>query len=618
VFTFYGPQRIAAPIFVSSDSGVSWTLTSAPTNMWSSVASSADGAKLFAGGNFLERTIFSTNPVPGGIFVSTNQGATWNLSSAPTNQWSSLACSADGSKIVAANSPLDPTVGGPIYRSTDSGATWTVTTAPSKHWSSVASSADGTKLVAVATYEYNDGSQEVPGLVYTSTDSGATWTPTSAPGNVWASVACSADGTKIVAAANSPDEPQLGDQGLIYRSTDSGLTWTPTGAPSNYWSSVASSADGTHLIAGVSQTSFGSLYISSDSGATWEETAAPLDYWVSVASSADGYRLVAAGFGWVCTLPYAGPWKLTGAPLAIWNILSCSADGTKLVAANEDHIYTSNDSGATWIQTAPTNFGGAGQVASSADGTGIVAAIGNLIFASTNSGATWYRTSASSNYWGSVAVSPDGTRWAAVAWMLLPPSWTEGDPSIYTSADLGQTWIPRSVPSTNCCFGVEYSADGTTLVVYGSADGLLYTSMDSGATWTQTTAPTNSGPSCADSTMLANEPAGDFGKVVCSSDGGKIFAAASPIGGPIVTLQSPPASPPPPPSPKLTIGFSEGGYKVSWLVPSTTFVLQESADLKAANWTTVPTAPTLNFTNLHYEVPLPLSSRVSFYRLKQQ
>jgi hypothetical protein len=116
--------------------------------------------------------------------------------------------------------------------------------------------------------------------------------------------------------------------------------------------------------------------------------------------------------------------------------------------------------------------------------------------------------------------------------------------------------------------------------------------------------------------MLANEPAGDFGKVVCSSDGDKIFTASS--SGPIITLQSPLAYAPPPPSPRLTIGFSEARYKLSWLVPSTTFVLQESADLKAANWTTIPTAPTLNFTNLHYEVPLPLSSRVSFYRLQQR
>jgi photosystem II stability/assembly factor-like uncharacterized protein len=54
----------------------------------------------------------------------------------------------------------------------------------------VASSADGTKLVAVA----------LTGYIYTSADSGATWTQTGAQ-ELWNSVASSADGTKLVAVA---------------------------------------------------------------------------------------------------------------------------------------------------------------------------------------------------------------------------------------------------------------------------------------------------------------------------------------------------------------------------------------------------------------------------------
>src|SRR5436190_795884 len=68
---------------------------------------------------------------------------TWTQTSAPITNWSGVASSADGSRLVAAVS------GGRIYTSTDSGAGWTATGAPSTNWSAVASSADGTKLVAV-------------------------------------------------------------------------------------------------------------------------------------------------------------------------------------------------------------------------------------------------------------------------------------------------------------------------------------------------------------------------------------------------------------------------------------------------------------------------------------
>src|SRR5208282_1980808 len=115
---------------------------------------------------------------------------------------------------------------------------WIGTSAPGANWASVASSADGTKLVAA------DRSGEG---IFNSTNSGATWTKTSAPYDYWASVACSTNGTKLVAVAVS--DTSFTNPGSIYISTDSGTTWTQTSAPSNNWTSVASSADGTKLVA---------------------------------------------------------------------------------------------------------------------------------------------------------------------------------------------------------------------------------------------------------------------------------------------------------------------------------------------------------------------------------
>jgi hypothetical protein len=138
-------------------------------------------------------------------------------------QWSSVASSADGTKLVAA------VQNGQIYTSTDSGVTWTAR-AGSLPWSSVASSADGTKLVAGDYY----------GQIYTSMDSGVTWTA-QASGQDWYSVASSVDGNKLVAAA--------GADGKIYTCAGTVTASGPQGASEQFqyvgngvWQPVASAS----------------------------------------------------------------------------------------------------------------------------------------------------------------------------------------------------------------------------------------------------------------------------------------------------------------------------------------------------------------------------------------
>src|SRR3974390_662307 len=66
-------------------------------------------------------------------------------------------------------------------------------------------------------------------------------------------------------------------------------TWSPTGAPTTNWSAIACSADGSHLIAAAGgQGGYGYVYASSDSGSNWTTTAAPSNHWTSVACSPDG------------------------------------------------------------------------------------------------------------------------------------------------------------------------------------------------------------------------------------------------------------------------------------------------------------------------------------------
>jgi hypothetical protein len=66
--------------------------------------------------------------------------------------------------------------------------------ADSRDWYSITSSSDGTKLAAVV----------YGGYIYTSTDSGVSWTATSTDANrYWMSITSSSDGTKLAAVAQS-------------------------------------------------------------------------------------------------------------------------------------------------------------------------------------------------------------------------------------------------------------------------------------------------------------------------------------------------------------------------------------------------------------------------------
>jgi len=99
----------------------------------------------------------------GGIYTSTNAGSTWSVSSAPSEIWVSIAASADGTELAAVAN------GGGIYTSTNAGSTWTATSAPGEGWSSIASSADGAKLAAVVygggiyTAQINNATSTTPG-----------------------------------------------------------------------------------------------------------------------------------------------------------------------------------------------------------------------------------------------------------------------------------------------------------------------------------------------------------------------------------------------------------------------------------------------------------------------
>jgi hypothetical protein len=379
-------------------------------------------------------------------------------------------------------------------------------------------------------------------------------------------------------------------------------TWVQTSAPSNLWSSVACSADGSKLVAVGGVSAYYSLLcpicISTNSGQTWIEGSVPTNIWGAVAISADGLKMVAAGGGLsnpttFYTSTNGGiSWLTTN--LSVLNScvsVASSGDGSKIYALSMvGGSFMSTNSGKDW-----TSFsipGGADQIASSSDGAKLIAGgncVGNgLLFTSTNSGMTWITHNTTLGYW-LVASSADGSKLVAADW---------GSGLLCTSTNSGATWVSNNVP-IQPWQQVAMSADGTRLIAVswdGLADstGAIYTSVDSGVTW-----------------ISNNVPNEQWQGAAISADGSELIAvsagiAPNPGTGRIWISHATP-------SPVMNIMPTNGSLALSWLVPSTNFVLQQSSDL--ISWSDMTNTLVLNLTNLQNQVSLLPTNSSDFYRL---
>jgi len=275
-----------------------------------------------------------------------------------------------------------------------------------------------------------------------------------------------------------------------------------------------------------------------------------------------------------------------------------SKDGGKLFLAlggrqyrlnsSASPLYTSADLGMTWTSNnAPVTTWQC--AAASADGNKLVAVInGGGIYTSTNFGLTWISNMAPNKSWTAVASSADGTKLVAAATGPVGGGINSG--GIYTTTNAGINWVSNSVPNA-AWFSVASSADGNKLVAAAggySASGPIYSSTNSGVNWVSNSAPIT-----------------HWTSVVSSADGSKQYASIVPGALCYSSVM--------PPSPQLNISPSSNCVALSWIIPSTDFVLQQSTDL--ISWTNITDTPTLNLTNLQNQVSLSPSNSVDFFRL---
>ena len=319
------------------------------------------------------------------------------------------------------------------------------TPAPSaspRAWSAIASSADGARLAATVS----------SGSIYTSADSGASWTEDATAGaRSWVSIAMSADGQRLAAVEGSIDLSYCDVYGSLWTSSDFGASWTEqAGLGSNCWRGVAMSGDGATVAAVVDQ---GSIWVSTDYGSSWSETSDPDSN----------------------SMPYMST-------TYYWRAVAVSSDGTTLAAAYDQGVWTSGDSGATWGQAydaGMTYWSNLRDIAMSDDGSlmAVVEYSGALYTSSDhyswNSPSSMSDDGAVTHDWQAIAMSADGGTIVAVA----AEDYNYMGGGVYLSTDFGSTW-------STAVFGGGASLNLVDVAVAGSgsrlsavANGcLLYTS----------------------------------------------------------------------------------------------------------------------------------------------
>jgi len=113
-------------VYTSTNAGATWANNNLGGS--STLVSSADASHLFVYGSVM--------------LGSTNWGVTWRQTGSQPNGYMQMASSSDAKRLVGLYA-------GNVYLSTDFGATWLTSYAPTKTWKSIGLSADGTKMVAV-------------------------------------------------------------------------------------------------------------------------------------------------------------------------------------------------------------------------------------------------------------------------------------------------------------------------------------------------------------------------------------------------------------------------------------------------------------------------------------
>jgi photosystem II stability/assembly factor-like uncharacterized protein len=274
-----------------------------------------------------------------------------------------VECSSNGSVCISASYDIDGN--GYVYTSSDSGATWTKRTGPGLNGWTVAVSRDGTFMVAGASASLGTAAH-----IWTSSDSGATWTERTASGTeTWSRIVCSEDGEIIYACSST----------TFIKSTDYGATWSTI--VDTMCNDMACSSDGSVVIVSGYLAYQENIGITTDGGASWSVKTIGSLYSFDVAVTADGSTFVvtsktSGGFPYLSTDDGATWTQLITDPFPYGTATSSrpriSDDAQTIIFWHPSGIYATYDGGDTWVweQTNRSDWSMKGVFAPAMDSTG--------------------------------------------------------------------------------------------------------------------------------------------------------------------------------------------------------------------------------------------------------
>lgn len=221
-----------AHIIRSSDEGQTWSeITSIPSSIVDGgICSSSDGAIVYA----FSVTEADGISADGKIYQSTDHGLTFTgLAGTENQRWMSICCSADGAKIYCIKDTLPSGPNSIISVSTDSGDTWSDLVIADSSLLFINCSADATKIIAANNDDGTNGA-------FLSLDSGLSFASVGTPGR-YRGACVSPDGTVIYLGKYGGD---------ILKSTDDGDNWSVVlDGLDLYWGSFCCSEDGSKIVA---------------------------------------------------------------------------------------------------------------------------------------------------------------------------------------------------------------------------------------------------------------------------------------------------------------------------------------------------------------------------------
>ena len=396
---------------------------------------------------------------------------------------------------------LGPVVGTDNGLFAESGGAWARLAFESTDVYSVAESSSGTLFAAVSD-------DSGPGLVFRSSDSGATWT------EVWTLPDFQADilaveGAVLAATSSSG----------VFRSEDDGTTWTPTDLTASAVS-LAGQPTGPYFAAGYAAT----LH-RSDDGQTWAPVNFVADVSLALTATPEGvvaltptdlYRFeedewspmaapsgrntaafaVAPDGAYYLSIVYGrqseepgeylsrlyrsqnagGAWVLANSLVGVPDRIEVTDEGTLLVTLSRvsiggNHfVFRSDDGGANWTSTLEAYP--ATSLRQSASGTVRVTS-SDRYWSSTDDGLTWTEHPFAPGSLQDVVENEDGS--------LVATS----SAGVYLAADDGQPWLPSS--HTTTVRDLARNAAGDLFIgaseCDGDPDGTICRSTDGGAAW---------------------------------------------------------------------------------------------------------------------------------------